>query len=336
MLFALFAASGFAGLIYESIWTHYLKLFLGHAAYAQTLVLAIFMGGLALGSWLSSRWSARWRGLLVAYAATEAAIGVLGLAFHHVFVGATGVAYDHVLPRLAGSAAAVTLFKWSLGAVLILPQSILLGMTFPLMTAGVLRVFAQRPGQSLAMLYFTNSLGAAAGVLVSGFVLIAAVGLPGTIRTAALINFAVAGAVWWLFRGHEKPTLAAVPEEERRDRMFFFFLGAALVTGASSFMYEVAWIRMLALVLGSSTHAFELMLSAFILGLALGGLWIQRRIDRLASPVRMLAYLQLAMGGFALARLVPYGQHFAGLRWVVVNLARNDLGYILFNLFSNA
>src|SRR3954463_3515084 len=98
LLIALFAASGFAGLIYESIWTHYLKLFLGHAAYAQTLVLAIFMGGLALGSWLSSRWAARGRDLLVAYAATEAAIGVLGLAFHHVFVGATSVAYDHVLP----------------------------------------------------------------------------------------------------------------------------------------------------------------------------------------------------------------------------------------------
>jgi hypothetical protein len=62
-LFAIFAASGFAGLIYESIWTHYLKLFLGHAAYAQTLVLAIFMGGMALGSWISSRRSARWRNL---------------------------------------------------------------------------------------------------------------------------------------------------------------------------------------------------------------------------------------------------------------------------------
>src|SRR5258705_8804516 len=136
LFFIIFAVSGFSGLIYESIWTHYLKLFLGHAAYAQTLVLAIFMGGLALGSWLSSRCSARWRDLLVAYAATEAAIGVLGLAFHHVFVGATSVAYDHVLPSLAGSAAAVTVFKWSLAAVLILPQSILLGMTFPLMTAG--------------------------------------------------------------------------------------------------------------------------------------------------------------------------------------------------------
>src|SRR5918912_933978 len=91
MLCALFAVSGFSGLIYESIWTQYLKLFLGHAAYAQTLVLAIFMGGLALGSMLSSRWSARWRDLLVAYAVTEAAIGVLGLFFHHVFVAATGM-----------------------------------------------------------------------------------------------------------------------------------------------------------------------------------------------------------------------------------------------------
>jgi len=80
-LFALFAVSGFAGLIYESIWTQYLKLFLGHAAYAQALVLAIFMGGMAVGSFICSRWSPGWRKLLIAYAATEAAIGALGLIF---------------------------------------------------------------------------------------------------------------------------------------------------------------------------------------------------------------------------------------------------------------
>src|SRR5467141_2751437 len=105
ILYALFAASGFAGLIYESIWTHYLKLFLGHAAYAQTLVLAIFMGGMALGSWISSRWSPRWRSPRGAYAATEAAIGVLALGFHELFTAATGLAYEVVLPRLAGSPA---------------------------------------------------------------------------------------------------------------------------------------------------------------------------------------------------------------------------------------
>ena len=71
-VFVLFTVSGFAGLIYESIWSHYLKLFLGHAAYAQSLVLAIFMGGMALGAWAASRLSARWRDLLLAYALIEA------------------------------------------------------------------------------------------------------------------------------------------------------------------------------------------------------------------------------------------------------------------------
>ena len=54
-LLAVFTLSGFTGLIYESIWSHYLKLFLGHAAYAQTLVLAIFMGGMAIGAWAVGR-----------------------------------------------------------------------------------------------------------------------------------------------------------------------------------------------------------------------------------------------------------------------------------------
>jgi spermidine synthase len=335
ILFALFTASGFAGLIYESIWTHYLKLFLGHAAYAQALVLAIFMGGMALGSWVSSRRSVRWRNLLAAYAFTEGAIGVLGLVFHEVFTAATGLAYDAVLPRLAGSSVAVSAFKWGLSTALILPQSVLLGMTFPLMAAGVLRASGDRPGRSLAMLYFTNSLGAAAGVLVSGFVLVSIVGLPGTVRIAALINIAVAAAVLPLARRNAQPPLAPPEHERRRDAALLAFLGVALVTGASSFVYEVAWIRMLSLVLGSSTHAFELMLSAFILGLALGGLWIQRRIDGLRSPVRALAYVQVAMGVLALATLFAYGATFEAMSWLIRHLERSDLGYALFNLASN-
>src|SRR5947208_14281192 len=96
-LFVLFAVSGFCGLIYESIWSHYLKLFLGHAAYAQTLVLAIFMGGMAIGAWAASRLSPR-VDLLFAYAAIEAVIGITALFFHQVFVGMTTVAFDRVIP----------------------------------------------------------------------------------------------------------------------------------------------------------------------------------------------------------------------------------------------
>ena len=86
LLFLLFAASGFSGLIYESLWAQYLKLFLGHAAYAQTLVLAIFMGGMAVGAWICSRFSGSWSNLLRGYALAEAAIGVLAVLFHPLFV----------------------------------------------------------------------------------------------------------------------------------------------------------------------------------------------------------------------------------------------------------
>ena len=80
LLFALFALSGFTGLVYESVWSHYLKLFLGSAAVAQSFVLAAFMGGMALGAWLASRWSTRLQSLLRAYGWIEGLIGLAALA----------------------------------------------------------------------------------------------------------------------------------------------------------------------------------------------------------------------------------------------------------------
>src|SRR5215475_6571430 len=99
-LLGIFVVSGFTGLIYESIWSHYLKLFLGHAAYAQTLVLAIFMGGMAIGSWLVSRFTLRIANLLLGYALAELGIGILAIVFHKVFIATTGWALDSVIPAL--------------------------------------------------------------------------------------------------------------------------------------------------------------------------------------------------------------------------------------------
>jgi predicted membrane-bound spermidine synthase len=336
----IFTLSGFSGLIYESIWSHYLKLFLGHAAYAQTLVLAIYMGGMALGSWISSRYSPRWKNLLIGYAAAEGLIGLFAMAFHTVFDHAIQFSYAAVIPAL-GSAAFAILYKWALSALLILPQSILLGMTFPLMTAGVIRLAPQNPGRTISLLYFTNSLGAAIGVLVSGFILIRLIGLPWTIRLAGLINMVLALAVWRIVKGQRAAFLnrnaeADKPRAPAVGGRHLLFLFASFLTGAASFIYEIGWIRMLSLVLGSSTHAFELMLSAFILGLALGGLWIQRRIDRLFIPERYLAYVQVIMGLCALATLPLYGQAFDVMQRLVNALSKTDTGYLLFNLSSNA
>ena len=126
-LFVLFAFSGVTGLIYESLWSHYLMLFLGHAAFAQSFVLIVFMGGLALGAWLTSRLTARIENLLWWYGVVEATIGVLALAFHPVFVWLMDVSLDRVVPAL-GSPFLVELYKLSLSGALLLPPTILLGM----------------------------------------------------------------------------------------------------------------------------------------------------------------------------------------------------------------
>ncbi len=334
--FLLFTLSGFAGLIYESIWSQYLKLFLGHAAYAQTLVLAIFMGGMALGSWLCSRYSVSWRNLLVAYAVTEVAIGLTALVFHPVFVSATGFAYDRVMPAL-GTPLAVDAFKWGMSSLLILPQSVLLGMTFPLMSAGLIRGYPGHSGGTIAMLYFTNSLGAAAGVLASGFVLVGLVGLPGTMLTAGILNILLGLIVWLLAKDMSfAPPQPARPAGDRSgSRGSALLVWVALLTGAASFIYEIGWIRMLSMVLGSSTHAFELMLSAFILGLAFGGLWMKRRIDRIAEPEKFLGVVQVAMGLLALATLVVYGRTFEIMQWLLGVLTRTEGGYVVFNFGSH-
>jgi spermidine synthase len=339
LFFCLFTLSGFSGLIYESIWTYYLKLFLGHAAYAQTLVLMIFMGGMTIGSWFAARYANKWQNLLLAYAIVEGLIGLCAFGFHGTFITATALTYTHILPVLS-SVTAASVFKWSLATTLILPQSILLGMTFPLMSGGLIRRVPEQSGSTIAMLYFTNSIGAVAGVLTSGFVLIGMVGLPGTMLFAGLLNLILALVVWLLSKEGESGPLPNHPESHISEHDLRFspplLLVVALITGASSFMYEIGWIRMLSLVLGSSTHSFEIMLSAFILGLALGGLWIKRRIDQLKDQLWFLGVLQLLMGLLALCTLPLYGNTFKFMSFIMNALGRTDGGYFLFNLASHA
>jgi predicted membrane-bound spermidine synthase len=336
LFYVIFALSGFCGLIYESIWSRYLGLFLGHAAYAQTLVLVIFMGGLALGSWLCSRWSVRWRNLLRSYALAEGVIGLFALLFHETFTALEPFFFNVVTPRITAPAAGMAL-KWGSAALLILPQSILLGMTFPLMSGGIIRRHPDRPGRTLATLYFCNSIGGVAGVLASGFLLLGRLGLPGTIRTAGAINVVLALVVWFLARSPESAFAAVVkPEADNGDRRGSgIFLLVSLLTGMASFIYEISWIRMLSMVLGSSTHSFEIMLSAFILGLALGGFWIRSRIDQIKDPMAFLGLVQLVMGILALSTLVVYGSTFNVMQWLLKVLPQTSRGYVAFHLASH-
>src|SRR5207245_4731117 len=137
------------------------------------------------------------------------------------------------------------------------------------------------------------------------------VGLPGTVIAAALLNLLAALMVYRVARRAAPPAWAAVPAAPGRSRQTAaapsgparLLLVVAFGTAVASFVYEIAWIRMLSLVLGSATHSFELMLSAFILGLALGAFWIRGRADRTQNPLALLGTIQCVMGALAVATL---------------------------------
>lgn len=364
LLTLVFILSGAAGLIYESIWSRYLGLFVGHAAYAQVIVLVIYLGGMSAGAAIAARRSDRTRDPLIAYAFIEIAAGVLGLLFHWIFGAVTGFAYSSIFPALAGGAALV-IVKWTIASLLILPQAVLLGTTFPFMTAGFLRRVSPdgqaHSGRVLGMLYFANSIGAAGGVLVTGFYLIRMVGLPGAILAAAAVNLFVGLTVYAAVRlteGDERdnagergaapadaqphdpaetraatapPPLAPPPSAEL-PLLWRVMLVVAAGTAVSSFIYEIAWVRMLSLVLGSATHSFELMLSAFILGLACGAFWVRNRADAFRSPIRALAIAQWAMGGLAVFTLTAYLRSFDWMAFLVNGLDHNPQGYAIFTV----
>jgi spermidine synthase len=316
-LFLLFFLSGISGLVYESLWSRYLKLFVGSAATAQILVLALFMGGMSLGSLLMSRSSARISRPVLAYGVIEGLIGAYAVAFPWLFGAATRLCYDTVFPAVGGDG--VALVKWTVAALLIAPPCVLLGTTFPLMSVGILRRDKARSGEILSFLYFSNSFGAAIGAVISGFVLIPRLGLPGTLLFAAAINLVIM-LVCLRERGREadnpleagaieeaaEPASEGKPEPIRGQPLVVIMLMIALGTGLSSFMYEIAWIRMLSMVLGSATHSFEVMLSAFVLGLALGGLWVRKRMDKFKRPELTLGLVQLIMGAMAIATIPMY------------------------------
>src|SRR5674476_786447 len=241
---------------------------------------------------LAARRSSRIREPLIAYAAVEGLVGLLGLVFHYVFLGVSGFAYSTIFPALAGGPALV-IVKWSLAGILILPQAVLLGATFPLMSAGLIRRVSRDghsdTGRLISILYFANSIGAAVGVLVAGFYLIGVAGLPGTLLTAAIINLLVGltvfGAVRLVHENDEPEaegapphqTMETTPPAPELPMLWRVLLIVAAGTALSSFVYEIAWVRMLSLVLGSATHSVERMLSAAGLGFSVGALWGRTR-----------------------------------------------------------
>src|SRR5713226_2614305 len=269
----LYTASGAAALIYEVSWTRLLALQLGHTVAAASTVLAAFMGGLAVGAWLAGRLMARRTDVdsdlqqavpkLRAYAVLELVVAGSALLLP--------LALTSSVPALAwayadGTAPAqFAVVRVAISLALLGVPAAAMGATFPI-AAG----WFARGAADTGVLYAANTAGAAAGAIAAGFFLIPAIGLRATTWVGVALNLvAAAGALWLASRPatwNVKPAEPAKTHPKTNSSRALRPLRsidaapapalactAAALSGFAALIYEVAWTRLLALVIGPTT-----------------------------------------------------------------------------------
>lgn len=293
LVFTLLFLSGFTGLVYELAWSKRLANLLGNSGQAHAIVLATFMGGLAAGAWLFGRTADRARRPLVVYALLELGVGAYALVLPWVLDGLGGV-YLELAPGLEG-AARVTV-RLALAALTLLAPTLLMGGTLPAMTRH-LAEHLHTARRELSLLYAVNSLGAAVGCLLAGVVMVPVAGLATSERFAAALNLALGLAALGLgwravLSGAPAGAQPAAARVYGPAAVRAALIGTALA-GFTAMLYEITWIRVLAVVIGGTSYAFTLILSAFIFGLALGSFWLSTRPE--SDALKLLGRLQLAL-----------------------------------------
>jgi spermidine synthase len=201
--------SGFAGLVYEVCWIRQGSLTFGSTTLATSTVVAVFFAGLALGSWAFGRWSARLGDPMRWYAAIELLVAALGLGSLVLFRYADAL-YGAAYRSFADAPALLILARAALVCAVVLPPTVLLGATLPLMC----RRAAGGPdgARAAGVLYAVNTLGATLGCLATGLALIPAIGVTASVTLAAAANL-VAAALAWTIRSRAAapaPTAGAV------------------------------------------------------------------------------------------------------------------------------
>jgi spermidine synthase len=309
ILFMLFFVSGFSGLIYQVVWVRLGFASFGIIAPVLSVILSVFMLGLALGAWaggLSINFLVRKSGRsgLWFYSGTEIAIGVGAFAVPALFrlVQQLLLSADE-----ADSARYLCLSALAL-SLSILPWCILMGATFPFMMAFVRE---ENPGNSdsFSFLYVANVLGAMSGSFLSAIVLVELLGLRATLCVAAAGNFSVGIiAALLALRCGANHTLAVQPSEismpidrtARHEFSKWFTLSLLFLTGFAALGMEVVWTRAFTTVLKTQVYSFALILFAYLGATFVGSSLYRRDLSR--SSVRSVAVL---LSVLSMAALLP-------------------------------
>lgn len=315
--YLVFFGAGMPALIYQVVWQRVLSLYFGVDIYSVSVTIGTFMLGLGLGSLLGGRIADRVRKPAVIYATVEALLGCFG-AFSLLLFSSVGSWF-------AGSSITVLI---PVDFLLLLIPTTLMGTTLPLMC----RVVVARDeliGQDLARLYALNTLGAAVGALLSAYLLIGIFGLSGAAYIAAAFNVILALVMYALstVAGASQDTSAVSSSNASQQAessavetnlsyagvLFLSFLSGFLALG-----YEVVWYRILGCLLHGTVYVFGTILFFYLIGIALGSLRAQRRIDQENCAARFaLSQLGISAYVFAFFMILGYLSWMPGLKHLI-------------------
>ncbi|MBI3728416.1 MAG: fused MFS/spermidine synthase [Burkholderiales bacterium] len=283
-LFGIFFASGFAALAYQIYFAKKLALVFGSQSSATYTVLAIYMAGMAIGAAIGAGLAKSTRFPVRTYAMAELAIALYCLCTPYIF----SFAHDIYLMIAVGyrpDSASLVIYQVLLGALVLLFPTILMGLTFPLLVRAI--ADSKSCIASISWFYSANTFGAASGALLSGYLIIPALGMNGTLWLSSVIDILVASLAFLLVsEAKTSDTLHTEGQEQSNQPVqssHHFGLLVLLVVGALTMMMEVSTIHLLAVVIGNSTYAFSLMLTCFLAGLALGGRYAGKASRRSAN-----------------------------------------------------
>jgi len=340
MILFLFFCSGATALVYEVVWSKYLSLMFGSTVYAQTVVLAVFMGGLALGNRIIGARSDLLQKPLVAYGFLEVSIGLYAFCFPWIHKAADRIFVAVGSPLLDHSYALLVL-KGALSIGLLLLPTVMMGGTLPLLSAW-LQKQSNDAGRWSARFYSTNSLGAVFGSWVAGFILIRSIGMISTLQMTALANVVLGFTAVGLGRRiqtltesvTETAVASSLDDNQSHSKTLGWVTALVAITGGVSMGLEVLASRSLTLIFGASVQAFAVVLMAFILGIGLGS-------SAAASPrlkrwryeniILTLLLLAAAIVGLLVAGIEQWVEVY---RHVRVGLARTEMGYRFYQIIA--
>jgi spermidine synthase len=279
--------SGSSSLIYQVLWVRLLSLSIGSTSISISTVLAAFFLGLGLGSYFAGDILQRFKNAFKIYLFVEIGIALSALLLLPILLN-----LDYYLSMLPIVEAGLGLKFFVVMSLLLIP-TFLIGTTFPiLMSVAILT--KDEAGNKLAHFYAFNTVGAVAGALLSGFILIPYFGLDGTLYIAASINTFIVFAGFTIYKRMNLfalPLFTSLPStNEENDTYNNKALIVLFVTGLVAMATEVGWMKFLIVYTGNTIYGFSLILSMFLIGIAIGSFALKFRTLSRIEAKKMLFF----------------------------------------------